>query len=212
MPRPWAEKNDGISRAGQVGPLQEDSADFLWTRTFSAGTRLFWVSQKSRRRCQSGQQRSSTWSPAGKVKVALSFALSMLGTASPQPSPETQTLTNEAQAFLGPGDGHIYLVGVHNKAQKLLEPALGWPLVHITPRACSDCAHYHIAPLTPWEAKRETVDEFTALYPLYPPADAHTNMASLEPISPWLLVIEVTVTPVTPLSVRPLVIAAACAL
>lgn len=65
----------------------------------------------------------------------------MLDTASPQPSPEMQTLTNEAQALLCPGDGHVYLVGVHNKAQKLLEPALGWPLVHVTLGACSDCAH-----------------------------------------------------------------------
>lgn len=90
----------------------------------------------------------------GRVKVALSFALSMLGTAFPSFSPDIQTLTNDAQRLLGTGDGHVYLVGVHNKAQKLLEPALGWPLVHITPGACSDGAHYHIAPLTPWEAER----------------------------------------------------------
>lgn len=73
----------GTSKAGQVRALQEDKADFLWTRTFSAGTRLCWASQKSRRRCQSGQQRSRTWSPAGRIKVALSSALSMLDTAVP---------------------------------------------------------------------------------------------------------------------------------
>lgn len=144
-PGPWQRRMRGLaagtSKAGQMGVLQEDKADFLWTRTFSAGTRLCWASQKSRRRCQSGQQRSSTWSPAGRIKVALSSALSMLDTASPQHFPEMQTLTNEAQPLLGPGDGHVHLVRVHHKAQELLEPALGWPLVHITPGACSDRAH-----------------------------------------------------------------------
>lgn len=146
---------DGTSRAGQVGLPQEDRADFLWTRTFSADTRLRWVSQKSRRRRQSGQQRSSRWSPARESQGGSQFCPEHARHCLPQPSPATQTLTNDAQPLLGPGDGHVYLMGVHNKAQKLLEPALGWPLVHISPGACSDGAHYHIAPFTSWEADRE---------------------------------------------------------
>lgn len=48
--------------------------------------------------------------------------------------------------------------------------------------------------------------------PTNPSADSYTNMAFLESASPWLLVMEVTVTPMTPLCLRPLLIAAACAL
>lgn len=161
-PRPLAEKNEGHQLMAHRGPGRWG---FLTKteQTFSGPA----PSQQARgcsgphRSLGDGARVGSSVAAGGplqgRVKVALSVFQSMLGTAFPslpQPSPDSQTLTNDAQPLLGPGDGHVYLVGVHNKAQKLLEPALGWPLVHITSGACSNRAHYHIAPLTPWKAER----------------------------------------------------------
>lgn len=59
-------------------------------------------------------------------------------------------LTDNAEPLLGPGDGHVHLVGVHDEAQEPLQPALRGPQVQVALGAGADGAHQHVAPLAPW--------------------------------------------------------------
>lgn len=130
--------------------LQISTADLLRTRTWPAGTRLCWASQKSRNLRQRGQHRSRRWSPARGRSQHCPHPTPQQQPCPTTPSPAPAALTDEAEPLLGPGDGHIHLVGVYNEAQEPLQPALSWPLVQVTLWAGTDGAHQHIAPLTPW--------------------------------------------------------------
>lgn len=65
IPRGGAPNGSREGGAGAVPPsrLQEDTAGLCRTRTWSAGTRLCWASQKSRSRRHRGQQRRRRRSP-----------------------------------------------------------------------------------------------------------------------------------------------------
>lgn len=65
-------------------------------------------------------------------------------------SPQS-VLTDDAQPFLGSGDGYVDLVGVVYKTNMFRHPGAVRFLLNLIAGNGADCGENHVAPLAPWE-------------------------------------------------------------